>query len=250
MDDFLKKYKQAPGTIKEFLLEEDFFAFIDEIVKKFGLDEESELKFAYLCQDMAVKAFEPKTIEEIANEIKTRLGFDQEKALQLGHFIFTRFLPLVEDVWKKPAEETRSESAQELQRLLTEIEAAKRSETPQPGSPILNLQKVAVPENLEPKPSQVVKITLPEETTPQPLPKIPPIQPPIKPAVSNLGEGVKIPAEPKTLTLKDVKEINWSNQAPTPPPTQETAEEEIPAKIIITPEEQPPPSEPLDLSKL
>lgn len=252
MTSYFDIYKKTPQPIKDFLLSDDYSAILVEYSKKFELGA-AEVELDYLLQDIAVKAFEPAGAEEIKTEIQSRLGLDPEQATDLAYLIFTRFLPLVKAAWEKPNQETIAGPAQELQRLLTQIEAAKQSEVPRPGSPVLNLQKVVRPENLVTEPTQAVKIILPESESEQtPAPQSVTFKSKTETPAVNLGEGVKIPQEPKTLTLKDVKEINWSAPASKPSPS-ETVEikadkETIPAKIIIKPEEKPQPSEPLDLS--
>ena len=98
MKAFLDAYYEAPDEIKGFLYSDDFYAFYDEYVKKFEMDEEEGLNFIYLLQDLAVKAIDYET-ENIAEAIKQRLNYDDEKAKQLEYHIKSRFLPLVEPLW-------------------------------------------------------------------------------------------------------------------------------------------------------
>lgn len=269
MLNFFEKYNQAPESIKNFLNSENYFSFLDEYAKKFEL-EENEVALDFLLRDIAVKAIEADSIDAIVAEIKSRLNFDQEQASGLGHFIFSRFLPLIKKRWESWNEQVEAEKQSDIQALLDEI---KKQETPRMNSPVINLNRAAPNLNQNraaaaPKQTSLDDGSEPFQAPAEPIAKPPePIKIESQPMTTSatpkpmsadqnfnpLGKNIlEIPAEPTNLKLKDadrpdsnstfvsVKEIKWPTNQPSstqpanaPRPNQSSDSSNLGPKIII-----------------
>jgi len=145
---FLDAYTEAPEIVQAFLYSDDFYSFLDEYTKRFEMDDETSIEFAYLLQDLAIKRLdlESKTLNEI---IRERLNYDAEKASQLEFHIKTKFLPLVEKLWEKPKETPKpSQIKREIPAEIRDIIQKAKEVPPQK---VLNLQKVIPPKQEVPQ---------------------------------------------------------------------------------------------------
>ncbi|MGC8981674.1 MAG: hypothetical protein ACP5JU_01875 [Minisyncoccia bacterium] len=143
---FADSYLSAPENVKNFIFSDDFIAFYEEMVKKFEMDEETDLNFVYLLQDLVVKFIEPKDQVELKDIIKLRLNYDDEKAKQLSYHIWSRFKYFIDKIWEGK-EEKKEEGEELLERIIR-----KEPEIPKPKASILNLKKIIPPKKEKVKP--------------------------------------------------------------------------------------------------
>lgn len=91
-DDFLKKFQNLPREVKEILLMEESSETNVEMIKKFNLSEEQRKDFFAIIRGIALKEI---LLDKILDEVKARLGLDEEKAKSLTcDLLGLRFLPL------------------------------------------------------------------------------------------------------------------------------------------------------------
>jgi len=212
MKSFIDAYTEAPDRVKEFLYSDDFYSFFEEYRKKFEISDEYEVEFIYLLQDLAIKRFDLEK-ESLTEIIRNRLNYDTEKAKQLEYHIKTRFLPLVEPLWKEEKEETQKIKKEVPKEVIDLIQKAKEA----PPQKILNLQKVV-------KTKEAIEV--PKPTTPIDLSKL---------------QQIKTEVPKSTIDIKQT--ISWEPPKPT---------EDISSKIVVIkkPKEEKKEGEVLDLSNL
>ena len=141
MNTYLNLYNQSPQSIKNFINSDDYFNFFDECVKKFEIDDDTQINFDYLIQDISIKFFEPESVGSLAIEITKRLNFEQEKSSQIAHYIWTRFKPLVIQVWKN-AETFKKDEEESREEIFKDIIKQARAQSSSPKN-IVDLGKVA-----------------------------------------------------------------------------------------------------------
>lgn len=210
---FIDAYYEAPDEVKLFLYSDDFYAFLDEYVKKFEIKD--EVNFVYLLQDLALKIIEPN--ENLKEIIKSRLNLGEENANQLAFHIKTKFMPLFENLWQeqKETKSTPQLIKQEIPKQIVDLVQQQKEVAPQK---ILNLQKIIPPKQEE---------TTNKEENPVDLSSLKPIKTEI----------------PKTTV--DIKQsISWEPPKPERP---------LPSNIVIIkkePEKKEKDENILDLSNL
>lgn len=91
-DDFLEKFQNLSREVKEILLMEESSEANVEMVKKFNLSEEQRKNLFVVIRGIVLKEI---LLDKILDEVKARLGLDEEKAKSLTcDLLGLRFLPL------------------------------------------------------------------------------------------------------------------------------------------------------------
>ncbi|KKS19211.1 MAG: hypothetical protein UU76_C0003G0014 [Parcubacteria group bacterium GW2011_GWC1_41_7] len=150
MKDFADLYNHSPLDVQNFLYSDDFWFFVDEAEKKFSIEEEQSIQFAYLLQDFAMGATEFDNQAGLTEALKTDVGIRADLAPSLAYMIWTRFKPLFEHL-KKQAEEKQEASRQEqLRSVIAQsqkreslLKAAQEEQMQQMRKSALDLNRVA-----------------------------------------------------------------------------------------------------------
>jgi hypothetical protein len=143
---FVHSYTHSPKLVKDFIFSDDFNAFHDEIVKKFELNDEQELNFTYLLQDLTVKFLEPVAVSELTNLISGRNIVKEELISNLSYLVFTRFKPLVDKLWREAEAKEKTAKASREQAFKDIIAGMK---TGTPSKNIVHLGKISQKPSIE-----------------------------------------------------------------------------------------------------
>ncbi len=156
-------YLKMPEEIRRFIDSDDFFAFLDEYAKKFDMydDNEKYIEFDYLLQDLAVKFIEPADQNELKNIIKERLKMADEFAGQLAYHIWSKYMFMVRNIWRRVEEKKEkkviSEKPETIEEIIKKVKEIRREKSP---LRVLNLQKVIPPKE---KPQPIIEEPVKEE---------------------------------------------------------------------------------------
>ncbi|GIW65808.1 MAG: hypothetical protein KatS3mg094_327 [Candidatus Parcubacteria bacterium] len=158
---FSHNYINSPTNVRNFIYSNEYYDYLEEYLKKFEINENKEIDFIYLLQDLIFKVFEPKSIMELKDEIIKRLSLNENDANQMAYILFSQFIPKINILWQKEKETKEIKSSPpEIANLLKRIQEIKAKTKP---GKILNLQKVIPPRKEKENIVSAINIQKPDE---------------------------------------------------------------------------------------